>query len=114
MDIPKQTFNRATISATGNTIMLEGDIDQNDPEEFIVPFFKKAASIHYDSYIIDITNLEYINSTGVKCLIEFLKSLIPLSKVIFRTDQKKPWQQKSMGAIQAIDKDHISLIDASQ
>ena len=30
-NIPRQTHNRATISAIGNTIVLEGDIDHNDP-----------------------------------------------------------------------------------
>jgi anti-anti-sigma factor len=114
LHIPKQTYNRATISATENTIILEGDIDHNDTEDFISPFFKKVASYKHAELIIDITNLDYLNSTGVKCLIEFLKVVVLHSRIIIKTDQKKSWQNRSIYAIQSIDEKHISIIDTSQ
>ena len=44
LNIPKQTYNRAVISASGNIIFLEGDIDHSNPEVFIKPFFDKVLS----------------------------------------------------------------------
>jgi hypothetical protein len=108
-NIPKQTHNRATISAKGNTVILEGDIDHNDPEVFIKPFFKKVLSHIHELLIIDMKNLEFLNSAGIKCLLDFLKSKPPNSKVIIKTDRKKTWQRKSMAVLQSLDKDNISL-----
>ena len=108
-NIPKKTHNRATVSAAGNTVVLEGDIDHNDPEVFINPFFKKVLSQKFKFIIIDIKNLEFLNSAGIKCLLDFLKAKPPNSKVLIKTDMKKTWQRKSMVVIQSIDEDNISL-----
>lgn len=111
-NIPKQTHNRATISASGNTIVLEGDIDHNDPEIFIKPFFEKVLLQKFKLLIIDMGNLEYLNSSGIKCLLDFIKAKSPNSKVIIKTDFKKTWQKKSMAVVQSLDEDNISLEEA--
>ncbi|MBN2533320.1 MAG: hypothetical protein JXB88_10530 [Spirochaetales bacterium] len=113
-NIPKQTHNRAAISATGNIIILEGDIDHNDPEVFIKPFLEKILSNIPELLIIDIRNLEFLNSSGIKCLLDFLKAKPPHYKVIVRTDKKKTWQHKSMTVIQSLDKDNIYLEDVDK
>jgi len=113
-NIPKQTYNRATISAKDNTVILEGDIDQNQPEDFLKPFFNQISSREYESLTIDISNLEFLNSAGIKCLLDFLSSRIPQSKVTIKTDQKKTWQRNSMTVIQSIDEKNISLIDKTK
>jgi hypothetical protein len=109
--IPKQTHNRATISAEGNTVILEGDIDHNDPEIFIRPFFNKVLSNIRELVIIDMRNLEFLNSSGIKCLLDFIKSKPQGAKVIIKTDKKKTWQRKSMTVLQSLDKDNITLED---
>ena len=108
-NIPKQTHNRATISATGNTIILEGEIDHNDPEDFIKPFFDEVLSQIHELLIIDIKNLEFINSSGIKCLLDFLKAKPRNTRIIIKTDSRKTWQLKSMEVIQSLDKENISL-----
>jgi anti-anti-sigma factor len=110
-NIPKQTFDRATISVTGNTIVLEGDIDHNNPEIFLRPFFKKAANQLRESLVLDITNLEFLNSSGIKCMLDFLKSRAPDSKVIIKTDKRKTWQRNSMSVVKSLDEKNISLDD---
>lgn len=110
-NIPRQTHNRATISATDNIIMLEGDIDHNDPEVFIKPFLEKVLSQMDETIILDIKNLEFLNSAGIKCLLDFLKAKPPDSKVIIKTDNKKTWQRKSMTVMQSLDEENISLED---
>lgn len=108
-DIPKQTHNRAGLSATGNTIVLEGEIDHNDPEVFIKPFFNKVLSQMHELLIIDIKNLEFINSSGIKCLLDFLKARPRNTRIIIKIDREKTWQQRSMELIQSLDKENISL-----
>ena len=108
-NIPKQTHNKATLSATGNTIILEGEIDHNDPEVFIKPFFNKVLSQMHELLIIDLKNLEFINSAGIKCLLHFLKAKPRNTRIIIKIDRKKTWQQKSMAFIQSFDEENISL-----
>ncbi|MBN2531752.1 MAG: hypothetical protein JXB88_02610 [Spirochaetales bacterium] len=110
-NIPKQTYNRAIISAKGDTIILEGDIDHNDPEVFIKPFFEKVLSQMHEVLIIDIRNLEFLNSAGIKCLLDFLKAKPTDTRVLIKSDKKKTWQQKSMAVIKSLDEENISLED---
>ena len=74
-----------------------------DVEEEAEPLAKE------EQIIIDIKNLEFLNSAGIKCLLDFLKAKPPNSKVLIKTDMKKTWQRKSMVVIQSIDEDNISL-----
>jgi anti-anti-sigma factor len=109
INIPKQVHNRVIVSVTDNTIVLEGEIDHNDPELFIKPFFDKLLLQNYDLLIIDIKNLEYLNSSGIKCLLDFIKAKPRNAKIRIKIDMKKKWQYKSMVVIQSIDEKNISL-----
>ncbi|MBN1697989.1 MAG: hypothetical protein JW881_10785 [Spirochaetales bacterium] len=109
--IPKKTYDRATISARDNTIVLEGDIDHDNPDSFLKPFFKEVSSRFHDLLILDITNLEFLNSSGIKCMLDFLKTRAPESKVIIKTDRSKTWQRNSMSVVQSLDEHNIALDD---
>ncbi|MBN2444423.1 MAG: hypothetical protein JXJ04_23875, partial [Spirochaetales bacterium] len=107
--IPKQTFNGATISAHGNRVVIEGDIDQDNPALYLQSFFNTVISHLHDLFILDITNLEYINSAGIKCIIGFLKEREPGSKVVIKSDKKKTWQRHSINILKSLDEKNISI-----
>ncbi|MBN2536332.1 MAG: anti-sigma factor antagonist [Spirochaetales bacterium] len=109
INIPKKKYKRAVIYANGDTVVLEGEIDQSNPETFLEPFFKKASSLMTTFVYIDITGLEFLNSAGIKCILDFLMKRKSNSRVIIRTDRKKTWQRTAIDVIQSLDKENILL-----
>ena len=85
-------------------IIFHGSIDLPDPGIVISPFLIEV----HDSIIaneskevyFDISELSYINSSGIKAIIKFIINILPLSpkkkyKVIFQYDPQKGWQPSS-------------------
>jgi len=107
--ISEQIINRSSLSGKGDTIYLKGEIDDVDPGVFLTPFFDLAKAQMDDVIRMDFTSLEFLNSSGIKCIVSFVMDKKPGSKIIFVTDRNKTWQKTSLEVIQSLDEDNISI-----
>ena len=107
LQISKQTYGNAAVSANGNTVYLQGEIDARDTEKFLTPFFKKINEAVDGDLHIDLKSLDFINSAGIKCLISFILNRKKGIKVTFLVDQNKTWQQDALEIIKSLDENNI-------
>ena len=107
--IPEQIINKSILTGKGDTIYLKGEIDDADPVVLLAPFFDLAKDQMDDVIRIDFTGLEFLNSSGIKCIVSFVMDKKPGSKIIFVTDRGKTWQKTSLEVIQSLDEDNISI-----
>ena len=111
LDIPEQKVQRAIFFAQGDCVVLQGEIDQNDPDVFLDPFFKKVCEQMGESITLDITRLNFLNSAAISCLLEFIMNRKPRTRVTIKVDKSKGWQRYSINVVQALDADNIILED---
>lgn len=111
INIPEQIHDKAIISGDGDTIFLRGEIDDFDPGHFLTDFFETAKRQMDKVIKIDFTQLEFLNSSGIKCIVTFVMDKNPDSKIVFITDSSKTWQRTSLEVIQSLDEDNISIDD---
>ncbi len=109
INIPEQTINKSTLSGKGDTIYLKGEIDDVDPGIILTPFFDRAKDEMDEIIRIDFTGLEFLNSSGIKCIVSFVMDKKPGSRITFVTDRGKTWQKTSLEVIQSLDEENISI-----
>jgi len=112
MNIQEKIAGTAKISASGDTALFEGEIDMQNPSDFLNPFFEDIASQMTKTVRLDFTLLEYLNSSGIKCIVSFVLSRPDNSQVIFVVDNNKSWQKTSFEVIQSLDEENISIQEA--
>ncbi|MCP3873542.1 MAG: hypothetical protein GY699_10365, partial [Desulfobacteraceae bacterium] len=64
ISIPEQVNGKSIISAKDDTLFLVGEIDQMDPGAFMTPIFETVKEQMDQMVKIDLTKLEYLNSSG--------------------------------------------------
>ena len=109
LNIPEEIHGRVKISALDDTVTFRGEIDQLNPTSFLKPFFEKVKDQMGDYVNIDIKNLTYLNSSGIRALIHFLLERQPETKIIFIIDKDSFWQHNSLEVIREIDLVHITI-----
>lgn len=109
IQIDEQIHNKAIISGKGETLHLKGEIDDVDPGVFLTAFFELAKEQMDQIIKIDFSKLEFLNSSGIKCIVTFVMDKKPDSKIVFITDSNKTWQRTSLEVIQSLDEDNISI-----
>lgn len=109
IDIPEQTYNKALISGNQDTLYLKGEIDDVNPGNFLTPFFETAKEQMDQVIRIDFTNLEFLNSSGIKCIVSFVMDKKPGTQIVFVTDSDKTWQKTSLEVIQSLDEENIFI-----
>lgn len=109
IDIPEEIHGSATISATNDTAVLKGEIDDAEPGIFLTPFFNKIKTQMGNRVKLDFSLLEFLNSSGIKCIVSFVMGKHPGTQVIFVTDPGKTWQKTSLEVIQSLDEDNIFI-----
>ena len=109
LNIPEEIHGRVKISAIDDTVFLSGEIDQLNPASFLKPFFKKIEDQMDDHIILDIRNLIYLNSSGIRCIITFLIARQPETTVVFLRNKDVLWQHNSLEIIKEIDSPKISI-----
>lgn len=107
--IDEQIHNKSIISGKGDTLYLKGEIDDVDPGVFLTEFFELAKSQMDQVIKIDFTELDFLNSSGIKCIVTFVMDKNPNSKIVFITDSTKTWQKTSLEVIQSLDEENISI-----
>ena len=108
-NIKKEKHNEVLIYAKKNIVFIEGEIDQTDPDLFLRPFFQKIIHQMEDLIYIDIRKLEYLNSAGIKCFLDFIMKRKPDSKLIIKINKLKDWQISAIDVIKSLDEKHIKL-----
>ena len=91
IDIPEQKYNKSCISGQGNTLFLKGEIDDVDPAGFLTPFFTTAKQQMDQVVQLDFRDLEFLNSSGIKCIVSFVMDKKPGASIVFITDSSKTW-----------------------
>ena len=107
--ITEETHDRVTLSAADDTAILKGEIDVAKPGNILNPFFDKIKDQMDEQVRLDFTNLDFLNSSGIKCIVSFVMGKKPGSKVVFVVDSNKTWQETSLEVIQSLDEDNISI-----
>lgn len=104
------------ITAGGSSVVFNGIIDDKDPGSYLIPFLDKVHNDILDKHIpeveIDIHNLTYINSSGIKEIINWLLKIESLNSrkysITFRCSRDSRWQGISIAMIQKIIPDRIN------
>ncbi|MFH2091925.1 MAG: hypothetical protein ABIJ31_06145 [Pseudomonadota bacterium] len=109
IQIPEQIHGKAILSGSNDTIFLKGEIDDLDPGLFLTDFFEQAKEQMDQIIKINFTELEFLNSSGIKCIVSFVMDKNPDSKIVFITDRSKTWQKTSLEVIQSLDEDNIAI-----
>ncbi|MBN2440050.1 MAG: hypothetical protein JXJ04_01850 [Spirochaetales bacterium] len=99
------------IRTKDRSIIMYGIIDDQNPGEYLIPFLDKVHENVLEHSIkaleIDISGLEYINSAGIKDLINWLLKFDAMEsdrkyKITFVCDKLSRWQGLSVAMIQKI------------
>ncbi len=109
MNIKESIVGTARISAKDNTATLSGEIDMQTPGDYLNPFFKEVIQQMDGDVRLDFTCLEYLNSSGIKCIVSFVLSKPDDHRITFIVDKKKSWQKTSFEVIQSLDEDNIFI-----
>lgn len=97
-----------------NGIVVIGEVDSLKSGIFLSNFFKELNEMLSDEAEVkfDITALKYINSTGIKALVEWitkLKNNKPGVKVNFIYDQNVTWQNPCLKPLTVLSPNSVSL-----
>jgi hypothetical protein len=96
---------KVTLSAENDTIMIAGEIDQVNPGEFMETFFatvnEQSASEGQKVVKIDLSELQFLNSSGIRELLKWIISFIKLdqdksNKIVFLYNPAISWQPISV------------------
>jgi len=109
MNIEERISGSAKLSASGDTAIFTGEIDMRSPSDFLSPFFDEIAVQMGELVRLDFTPLEYLNSSGIKCIVSFVLSKAEGSRIIFVVDNNKSWQKTSFEVIQSLDEGNIII-----
>jgi len=109
MNIKEKIDGSAKLSASGDIAKFEGEIDMQNPSIFLSPFFDEITEQMQEIVTLDFTALEYLNSSGIKCIVSFVLSKPDNSQVTFLVDNDKSWQKTSFEVIQSLDEENIII-----
>ncbi len=106
--IGKISESGVEITVLGDTVVFKGSIDCSTPGAFLNPFFNelntKLIEAEMKSVKVDITQLSFLNSSGIK---EFVNWVMGLSKVSpdkqytieIITNPDQIWQESSISTL---------------
>ncbi len=119
MAINAQSVNNSGIvmNAAGDKITISGSVEVADPGKIMGPFFKEAhqsiLANNVKAVDVDITNLTFLNSSGIKEFVDWVIKLEELSddqryKINFQCNPELVWQESSISTIELLNSDYIS------
>lgn len=120
------TFNIGeglTITSTGGTIILKGDVFATDVAgkifEKLKKFHERIIQDGQKEVSIDIRDLEFLNSGGIREIAEWLFTICSLPEesryrvVFYYNPEKYYWQEVSIESIAAINPELIDKVEVS-
>lgn len=96
------------INVSGDTIVFKGSIDCPAPGTFLNPFFKdlnkQIVSSAMKAVKVDLTNLNFLNSSGIKEFVDWVMGLSALSEaeqytIEIVTNPDQIWQESSISTL---------------
>ncbi|MCP3873144.1 MAG: hypothetical protein GY699_08330 [Desulfobacteraceae bacterium] len=75
----------------------------------MTPIFETVKEQMDQMVKIDLTKLEYLNSSGIKSIVSFVMGKDPKYKIIFIADSGKIWQKTSLEVIKSLDENNIVI-----
>ncbi|RME02438.1 MAG: hypothetical protein D6805_09930 [Planctomycetota bacterium] len=97
-------------------LQAHGEIDMEDPEEILGTFFQnvhKLAIKRSKKVILNIVNLKFVNSSGIKSFIRWIgmaKQLKQPYKIQFFCNPSFTWQRSSLSVIQKIAPEIVEIL----
>ena len=108
-----------TLSFKENTVYISGNIVQIKPELYMHDFFTELHQYVLEHEIkrvdVDITKLKFLNSAGIKVLIDWIILITELSEdnryqLFFICDSKSFWQETSINTLAIIDSNIVNCL----
>ena len=108
-----------TLSFKENTVYISGNIVQIKPELYMHDFFTELHQYVLEHEIkrvdVDITKLKFLNSAGIKVLIDWIILITELSEdnryqLFFICDSKSFWQETSINTLAIIDSSIVNCL----
>ena len=105
------------MKAGGNTVFISGSINHPKPGEFMEPFIQKVhESILENNMLeikVDITKLKFLNSAGIRELVDWVMKLNHLPeqkkyKIQFLCSSEHKWQESSMSTLIYLNSTYLS------
>jgi hypothetical protein len=109
LKIIDENFGRFTLTYKNDIVIITGEIDDRYPQKFLDPFFEKVLDKMKDQVTIDIRELNFINSSGIKSLVNFLIKRKANTKITILSSTQERWQSTSLSLLQNLDKDNIII-----
>jgi len=103
MNISIIKYKDVELSAIDNIVTIKGEINQESPEVFLTPFFGNVIAQMENTVILNLKELQFLNSSGIKSIITFLIKRKPGSKVIIKSDTASTWQRTSLKVLANLD-----------
>lgn len=119
LSIPAKAVGPIVFTAQEDTIRFSGEIDHADPSEFLAPFFgdvvTQASGSGMSQIKIDIRELKFINSSGVKSFVLFLVKMMGLPenkrfKVDFVHDPGVTWQRAILSPLMVLAPNYVRVV----
>ncbi|OHD08628.1 MAG: hypothetical protein A2086_16420 [Spirochaetes bacterium GWD1_27_9] len=110
--------NKAEFGVKENIVHLSGIVDQRNPQEFLNIFFNRikeeVSQEKLNEISFDITNLNFLNSSGLKALLNWIIALSKLKKedkfkIVFLCSKEILWQKRSLMPLSLIAPDIVIL-----
>lgn len=108
-----------TLSFKENTVYISGNIVQIKPELYMHDFFTELHQYVLEHEIkrvdVDITKLKFLNSAGIKVLIDWIILITEQSEdnryqLFFICDSKSFWQETSINTLAIIDSSIVNCL----
>jgi hypothetical protein len=118
MDIKTINAAKSVLSVDNSCIKIAGIIDEKMPAEYMKPFFNNVhdeiLKNKHKNIIIDITNLEFLNSAGIRELINWVVKIDTLAiedkyKINFLCNKNNLWQESSISTIAFLNREYITV-----
>lgn len=105
MEITGETF-KVSHDAANNTIILSGSLRLQGVGEYapVLDLFEQVLAQEPPQIILDLQQLEFLNSSGIHVLSKFVISVRQKKtvKMLMRCSDKIPWQKKSLKNVQRL------------
>jgi hypothetical protein len=103
MEVTELKQKDLEIYVEDDTITIKGEINQENPEDFLTPFFMKIIEQMNGDVTLDLRRLDFLNSSGIKPLIQFLMKRNKQWRVNIKTNPHSTWQRTSLKVLTGLD-----------